>query len=131
MEELLIQFAQLAKTLSEAAAVLVVTFGSLEAFVKLVWVGVTRTATPGMRKAIWRRFGSGLRVGPEFGLAADIIGTVVSPTWQDIAQLGAIAVSRTFLNYDPEKDLERAKRTGEEPTPMTRAGERVRPATAS
>jgi uncharacterized membrane protein len=34
-----------------------------------------------------------------------------SPTWIDIAQLGAIAVIRTFLNYFLEKDLENAGET--------------------
>ena len=42
----------------------------------------------------------------EFELAADIIATVVSPTWDDIGELGAIAVIRTFLNYFLERDLE-------------------------
>jgi uncharacterized membrane protein len=49
-----------------------------------------------------------LLLGLEFELAADIIGSVVSPTWYDIGQLGAIAVIRTFLNYFLEKDLEHA-----------------------
>jgi uncharacterized membrane protein len=31
---------------------------------------------------------------------------VVSPTWQDIGMLGAIAVIHTFLDYFLEKDLE-------------------------
>jgi Protein of unknown function (DUF1622) len=37
-----------------------------------------------------------LLLGLEFELAADIIASVISPTWQDIGQLGAIAVIRTF-----------------------------------
>jgi uncharacterized membrane protein len=32
----------------------------------------------------------------------------MSPTWQDIGELGAIAVIRTFLNFFIEKDLEGA-----------------------
>jgi uncharacterized membrane protein len=113
MEELFIQFAQIAKMLSEAAAVIVVTFGSLEAFLKLLWIALTPKATHGERKAIWRRFGVWLLLGLEFALAADIIGSVVSPTWQDIGELGAIAVIRTFLNYFLERDLEQAERAGE------------------
>jgi len=113
MEEILIQFAQIAKMLSEAAAVIVVTYGSLEAFLKLLWIGVTPKATHGERKAIWRRFGVWLLLGLEFALAADIIGSVVSPTWQDIGELGAIAVIRTFLNYFLERDLLEAEKSGE------------------
>ena len=111
MEELLIRFADGAAMLSEAAAVIVVTFGSLEAFLKLVWIVLTPGATHGARKAIWRRFGTWLLLGLEFELAADIVTSVVSPTWQDIGELGAIAVIRTFLNYFLERDLENAERS--------------------
>lgn len=106
MEELLIRLAHVAEMFSEAAAVSVVTFGSLEAFVKLLWLVATPGATHGERKAIWRRFGMWLLLGLEFELAADIVASVVSPSWQDIGELGAIAIIRTFLNYFLERDLE-------------------------
>jgi uncharacterized membrane protein len=111
MEELLIRFADAAAMLSEAAAVIVVTFGSVEAFLRLVWMVLTPGASHGARKAIWRRFGTWLLLGLEFELAADIVASVVSPTWQDIGELGAIAVIRTFLNYFLERDLEKAARS--------------------
>jgi uncharacterized membrane protein len=56
-----------------------------------------------------------LLLGLEFELAADIIASVISPSWQDIGELGAIAVIRTFLNYFLEKDLEHAEETGAAP----------------
>ena len=55
-----------------------------------------------------------LLLGLEFALAADIISSVISPTWQDIGELGAIAVIRTFLNYFLERDLENAERAQSE-----------------
>ena len=110
MEELFIQAARAAVLLIEAAAVLVVTFGSLEALFKLLLVMARPSVSHGMRKAIWRRFGVWLLLGLEFALAADIISSVISPTWQDIGELGAIAVIRTFLNYFLERDLENAER---------------------
>jgi len=116
MEEFLLDAARVAKLLVEAAAVVIVAFGSLEAFVKLLWIVATPGATHGERKAIWRRFGMWLLLGLEFELAADIIGSVISPTWQDIGELGAIAVIRTFLNYFLEKDLEHAETDEIEPT---------------
>ena len=116
MEQLLIQFAQGAGMLSEAAAVIVVAYGTLEAFFRLLWIGVTPGATHGERKAIWRRFGTWLLLGLEFALAADIVASVVSPTWQDIGELGAIAVIRTFLNYFLERDLENAEKADERRT---------------
>ena len=113
MEELFVDVARTASTLIEGMAVLVVTYGSVEAFARLLRLMWTPNAGHGARKEIWRRFGTWLLLGLEFALAADIIGSTVSPTWQDIGQLGAIAVIRTFLNYFLEHDLEKAERAGE------------------
>jgi uncharacterized membrane protein len=108
MEEAFVHFAEAIERLIEAAAVLIVAFGSAEAFIKLLPVMITPRASHGQRKAIWRRYGTWLLLGLEFELAADIVGSVISPTWMDIGELGAIAVVRTFLNYFLEKDLESA-----------------------
>jgi uncharacterized membrane protein len=116
MEELFVDVASVVALLIEAAAVVIVAYGSLEAFGRLVWMVVTPGATHGERKALWRRFGMWLLLGLEFELAADIIGSVISPTWQDIGELGAIAVIRTFLNYFLEKDLEHTESEGRERT---------------
>jgi uncharacterized membrane protein len=113
LEELLGQCAGVAGLLVEALAVLIVTGGAIDAFVRLLVVAATRSAGHGARKAIWRRFGTWLLLGLEFELAADIIGSVVSPTWHDIGELGAIAVIRTFLNYFLERDLKESGREGE------------------
>jgi uncharacterized membrane protein len=108
VEEILHNIARAAKLLTESVAVLVVAYGAIEGFVSLVGL-VSKPSVPlGARKAIWRRFGTWLLLGLEFELAADIIGSVVSPSWLDIGQLAAIAVIRTFLNYFLEQDLEHA-----------------------
>jgi len=52
-----------------------------------------------------RMFGGWLIVALEFQLAADIVGTIVSPTSAHLIELGAIAVIRTFLNYFLSKEL--------------------------
>jgi uncharacterized membrane protein len=65
-----------------------------------------------VRKVIWRRYGMWLVLGLEFELAADIIASVIAPSWMDIGKLGAIAVIRTFLNYFLEQDLEKAEEAG-------------------
>lgn len=108
MEELFIRAAHIASLLIEAAAVIVVFYGALEAFTRLLRIVATPDASHGARKSLWRRFGMWLLIGLEFELAADIIGSVITPTWQDIGKLGAIAVIRTFLNFFLEKDLEHA-----------------------
>lgn len=40
-----------------------------------------------------------LSLALEFQLAADILSTAISPSWNEIGKLGAIAVIRTGLNY--------------------------------
>jgi uncharacterized membrane protein len=40
-----------------------------------------------------------LALAIEFELGADILGTAISPTWNQIGKLGAIAVIRTGLNF--------------------------------
>lgn len=51
-----------------------------------------------------------LMVALEFTLAADILRTVVAPSWDDIGQLAAIATLRTVLNLFLEREIEQATR---------------------
>jgi len=85
---------------------MIVAYGCAEAFIQLLRIVFTRSTSHGERKVIWRNLGAWLVIGLEFELAADIISSVISPTWQDIGELAAIAVVRTFLNYFLVKDLE-------------------------
>ena len=50
-------------------------------------------------------FGLSLALAMEFLLAADIVATAVTPTWEAIGTLGAIAGIRTFLNYFLHRDV--------------------------
>ena len=121
MEEAFHHLAEIIASLVEMAAVLIVAYGCAEAFLQLLGVIARRNVTHGQRKVIWRRLGVWLLIGLEFELAADIIGSVISPTWQDIGELGAIAVVRTFLNYFLEMDLDHAEETEQiEPPPPAR-----------
>jgi uncharacterized membrane protein len=113
METLILRLAELAQRLTEAAAIIIVVYGVIEAFIHLTWIMARPRASHGERKLVWRRFGVWLLLGLEFELAADIIGSIVSPTWEDVGQLGAIAVIRTFLNYFLEQDLDHADAEGE------------------
>jgi uncharacterized membrane protein len=42
----------------------------------------------------------------EFELAADILNTAVTPTWNEIGKLAAIATLRTALNYFLQRDID-------------------------
>jgi uncharacterized membrane protein len=51
-------------------------------------------------------FGTWLALALEFQLGADILGTTVAPSLQDLGRLAVVAIVRTFLNYFLGKELE-------------------------
>jgi uncharacterized membrane protein len=56
-----------------------------------------------------------LAMALEFQLAADLLGTAISPSWEQLGRLGAIAVLRTALNFFLAREIreeeERSART--------------------
>src|SRR5512133_2482512 len=129
MEELLKTYAAAVASGIEVAAVVIIVVGATEAFVRVAGSLFSRQPISGTRKKIWVRFGVWLLLGLEFELAADVVRTAISPTWTDIAQLGAIALIRTFLNYFLEKDLEKYEETeAKEAEPSAVKSRRLTPA---
>jgi uncharacterized membrane protein len=57
-----------------------------------------------------------LALALEFELGADILGTAISPSWDQIGKLGAVAVIRTGLNFFLSMEM-RVERTVEKATP--------------
>lgn len=89
----------------EIVAALIIAYGAAEATIGLL--RAMRLWSHGGRKRVWQRFGMWLILGLEFMLAADIVRTAISPNWEQIGQLAAIALIRTFLNFFLEKDIEK------------------------
>jgi uncharacterized membrane protein len=108
MEEFFKIFAESVALGLEATSILVVAVGGLEAAYLSLWPLLRGRITHVQRREAWLSMARWLLLGLEFMLAADIVRTVISPDWQDIGQLAAIAVIRTFLNYFLERDLEAA-----------------------
>jgi len=109
LEDVLRQVSNYTALAVEAIAVLLIACGAAQAFlitIAHVWRGV---APAGWRHDVFVRFGVWLLLGLQFALAADIVRSVIAPSWNDIGKLGAIAVIRTFLNYFLEKDIEGAE----------------------
>ena len=86
-------------------ALIIVAIGTAEAFFTGLWVAFPAPASHNRFREILVRYGRWLVAGLTFQLAADIIGTSIAPSWQEVGQLGAIAVIRTFLNFFLERDL--------------------------
>jgi uncharacterized membrane protein len=106
MEELFARFVTVVATSVEFCAALFIAIGALESIYALV-VRSTRRTTWITRKEVWVRFAIWLMLALEFELAADVLRSAISPSWDDIGQLAAIAVVRTFLNYFLEKDIDK------------------------
>jgi uncharacterized membrane protein len=96
--------AGIAATLIEVAAVFFIVVGASKATYQS-FLSLFRDATLKERKRIWVHFATWLLLGLELELAADIIRSVVAPTWQDIGKLAAIAAVRTLLNYFLGRDI--------------------------
>jgi len=92
----------------ECLSVVTIAVGAIEAALKVAPAVRFRLDTHGLRRAAWLSLARWLLLGLEFMLAADIVRTAISPSWDDIGQLAAIALIRTFLNYFLERDLEGA-----------------------
>ncbi len=58
------------------------------------------------REAIRLSLGRSLALALEFQLGADILGTALDPSTQDIIVLGAVALLRTFLNYSLSREID-------------------------
>jgi len=97
----------------DAMALVVVAFGTAEAFFTGMWAAFPAPAHRRLREVLMR-YGRWLVAGLTFQLAADIIGTSIAPSWQEVGQLGAIAVIRTFLNFFLERDLAEIRDGGAE-----------------
>jgi uncharacterized membrane protein len=92
----------------EAAAILMVAIGAVEALFRLAFQPLPRDAGAFPRRALWLRFASWILFSLEFALGADIIRTAISPTWDELGKLAVIATVRTALNYFLAHDLEEA-----------------------
>ncbi|MET0893038.1 MAG: DUF1622 domain-containing protein [Pseudoxanthomonas sp.] len=108
MEELFQEVANHVALVLESLSVLMIAVGAVESLYLLLMPKIRRVDTHGSRRAAWLSLARWLVLGLEFMLAADIVRTAIAPSWDDIGQLAAIAVIRTFLNYFLERDLEAA-----------------------
>jgi uncharacterized membrane protein len=89
----------------DAMALIIIAIGTAEAFFAGLWVAFPAPTAHRRFREVLVRYGRWLVAGLTFQLAADIIGTSIAPSWQEVGQLGAIAVIRTFLNFFLERDL--------------------------
>ncbi len=103
-------------------ALLVVAFGTVQAFVRSLHAMYSPSATGEEFHRAYVQYARWLVAGLTFQLAADIIETAFAPGWDEIGRLAAIAVIRTFLNFFLERDLaEQERRVAESRTAASSA----------
>ena len=103
------QFQQIANGVAltlEAFVVLIIAGASIRAFVQTVPLLFKDHLAAEDRHDIWMRFGTALLMALEFTLAADLIRSAISPSWDAIGKLAAIAAIRIALNFFLARDIE-------------------------
>jgi uncharacterized membrane protein len=108
VEEYLVTVVGYMRLAVEAIGAAIIGFGVLATVYRysLTLFGLRQDTSNGVRLFLGRY----LALGLEFQLAADILGTAVAPTLDDVILLGAIAAIRTVLNYFLSQELERERR---------------------
>jgi len=104
MREWLVVFTENAVLVIDAMASVIIIVATIEAFIDGLKV-IFASKSSHLRRDVWLRYGRWMIAGLTFQLAADIMETSIRTSWQSIAQLGAVAVIRTFLNYFLERDM--------------------------
>jgi len=107
MESRLAELVEYVTIAIEAMAIIMVAFASVVAFVRVVQIAFGGGSGDHGHK-IYLRYLRWLIGGLTFLLAADIVHTSIAPRWEDLAQVGAVAVIRTFLSYFAARDMREA-----------------------
>jgi uncharacterized membrane protein len=109
VEELKLSIDQAAELVAlgiDVVMVIIVAIGSVRAVFALANCLLQgKGLAPGIRE-IWLHYAAWILLALEFALAADLIDTVIAPSWEDIGQLGAIAAIRIALGYFLGRDIE-------------------------
>ena len=104
LDELLTQGIGIVVPIVEACGGLVIALGVGRALVVYVLNFLKRDCDEKMR-TLRIQLGQSMVMGLEFLVAADILKTSVSPTWNDILFLAALIGLRTLLNFLLEYEL--------------------------
>jgi uncharacterized membrane protein len=97
-EGLLMQVALFLKVILEFIAILTIAIAVFLSFQRFLRQR-SHPRDRNLQQSIRLDLGLSLALSLEFLLAADIVGTAVSPGWDAIAKLAAITGIRTFLNF--------------------------------
>ena len=104
LREWLVTISENAIVVIDWVALLVIAYGTVEIFVRAAALQVRGASNQEKREA-WLEYARWLVAGLTFQLAADIVESSISESWEAIGRLGAVAVIRTFLDYFLGRDV--------------------------
>ncbi|MEH2252216.1 DUF1622 domain-containing protein [Nostoc sp.] len=107
-EGLLQEFAMFLKVFLEGIAILTVAIALILTLRKIFHLWRRDRV---LQETIRLELGVVLALALEFLLAADIVGTAISPSWDAVAKLAAITAIRTFLNFFLQREVRELRET--------------------
>jgi len=93
-------------TVMEGIMLFVIVIGAVEALIATAKQVFKRESVRRGIRETWLRFAAWIVLALEFALAADLIATIVAPSWDEVGKLAAIATIRTALSLFLSRDLE-------------------------
>ena len=108
-EGLLLEVVALLKIIIETIALIILALAIIKAVRGLLFRN-RRMDREAKLSQVRLDLGVALALSLEFLLAADIVGTAVSPSWDSLGKLAAISGIRTFLNFFLEKEVKELAR---------------------
>lgn len=97
--------AEYASYFLEGAATLVIIVGAIQAVYLYARRLLAKKTDINVFMQTRLKLGLSLSLGLGFLVGADVIKTTVSPSWQEIGQLGAIVIIRIVLNFFLTRDM--------------------------
>ena len=110
MELRLSEFYEILYITIGSIGVVIIAWGVILTVLRLLQLEFSRLKKKSVyreRESIRHLFASYLLLALEFLIAADIIATVIHPTFEEIAILASIVAIRTIISYFLEKEVER------------------------
>ena len=108
-EDFLLEIVAFLKIIIESIALLIIVFAIVKAIKALVFRN-RRMDREQKLAQVRLDLGIALALSLEFLLAADIVATAVSPSWDALGKLAAISAIRTFLNFFLEKEVKQLRK---------------------
>jgi uncharacterized membrane protein len=113
LHEWLVTVSENAIVIIDWIAFLVIAYGTVEIFVKVIGLQFRGASNQEKREA-WLAYARWLIAGLTFQLAADIVESSISESWEAIGRLGAVAVIRTFLEFFLGRDVDEIRERRQE-----------------